>query len=112
VERTTDSTGDAGSVPPQKATATQHRSGHERSFNHFAGIPHGGRTDRRVIDGQETWESRLSLSNHPPRAKPLAEALRRHWSIENSQHWVLDVAFGEDVRRCAGPATFALHTCY
>ncbi len=26
----------------------------------------------------------------------LAEVIRNHWSIENSQHWILDMAFRED----------------
>lgn len=26
----------------------------------------------------------------------IAHAIRSHWSIENSGHWVLDVIFGED----------------
>jgi len=29
----------------------------------------------------------------------LAAAIRKHRSIENTQHWSLDVTFGEDVRR-------------
>ncbi len=56
-------------------------------------------TSRRICQGNETWETRLYVSSHPPRAKSLAHAIRRHWSIENSQHWVLDMCFGEDQRR-------------
>ena len=48
---------------------------------------------------QETWETRWYVSDHAPCAKALAQAIRKHWSIENSQHWVLDIAFGEDSRR-------------
>ena len=49
--------------------------------------------------GAGSWESRLDIISLPPKAKPLAEAIRKHWSIENSQHWVLDIAFDEDSRR-------------
>ena len=56
-------------------------------------------TSCRTQNDIETWETRLYVSSHAPRAKPLAHAIRRHWSIENSQHWILDIAFGEDSRR-------------
>lgn len=53
----------------------------------------------RVIGDRETWETRLYISSHKPKAKPLATAIRKHWGIENSQHWCLDITFGEDARR-------------
>jgi len=67
-------------------------------------------TSQRTINDQETCETRYYISSHAPRAKLLAQAIRRHWSIENSQHWVLDVTFGEDQRRQQdrnGAANFA-----
>jgi len=56
-------------------------------------------TSCRIIGTHETWETRLYISSHKPKAKKLGAAIRQHWGIENAQHWCLDVAFGEDVRR-------------
>ena len=56
-------------------------------------------TAQRRIGERETCETRFYISSHAPRAPLLAEAIRRHWGIENGQHWVLDVTFGEDQRR-------------
>jgi predicted transposase YbfD/YdcC len=58
-------------------------------------------------------ESSFFLSSLPPDAAVLADKIRKHWSIENQLHWVLDVAFGEDaqrVRDARGAQNFALLT--
>jgi predicted transposase YbfD/YdcC len=47
-------------------------------------------------EGKETVEVRYFISSLKPQAKLLAKAFRSHWTIENGQHWVLDVVFQED----------------
>ena len=43
-------------------------------------------------------EVRYYICSYPPNAASLLQASRQHWGIENSLHWVLDMAFDED--RC------------
>ena len=44
-------------------------------------------------------ETRYYISSLPPDASHLNTCIRTHWRIENSLHWVLDVAFNEDQSR-------------
>jgi predicted transposase YbfD/YdcC len=43
-----------------------------------------------------TGDIRYFLSSLKPSVKRLARVVRSHWGIENSLHWVLDIAFNED----------------
>lgn len=53
----------------------------------------------RRIDGVVTRQTRSYLSSLSGNAKELAKAVRSHWGIEHQVHWVLDVAFREDLNR-------------
>jgi predicted transposase YbfD/YdcC len=44
-------------------------------------------------------EIRYFLTSCDDDAAVLAQAIRRHWSVENALHWVLDVTFREDNSR-------------
>ena len=68
------------------------------------------KAERRIGD-ETSQETRYYISSLSGEALAFAEAVRSHWSIENSCHWVLDVAFREDdcrVRKGNGAQNFAI----
>jgi predicted transposase YbfD/YdcC len=62
--------------------------------------------------GHETsYERRYYISSLGPDAKQIGESVQGHWTIENSLHWVLDIAFREDdsrIRKGNAPENFAM----
>jgi predicted transposase YbfD/YdcC len=65
----------------------------------------------RHLPHQVSCETRYFISSLPGQAKQMNAAVRTHWSIENSQHWTLDVAFHEDacrLRKGHGAQNFAI----
>lgn len=65
----------------------------------------------RVIGETQTKQNRFYISSLPSDAKRILETVRKHWSIENELHWVLDVALNEDrsrVRKDQAPENLAV----
>jgi predicted transposase YbfD/YdcC len=65
----------------------------------------------RKIGAQETRQVRFYISSLPSNAERILETARKHWSIENELHWVLDVALNEDhsrVRKDQAPENLAV----
>lgn len=65
---------------------------------------------QRWIGDEKTCEDRFHIASIVG-AKRVLGSVRAHWSIENSLHWTLDLAFNEDrcrVRKDNGPENFAI----
>lgn len=77
----------------------------------WAGLRSVARVEsQRTAGGKTSTECRYFLSSLPADARRTLGAVREHWGIENSLHWVLDMAFGEDgsrVRKDHAPQNLA-----
>ncbi|SDY18277.1 Predicted transposase YbfD/YdcC associated with H repeats [Allochromatium warmingii] len=77
----------------------------------WAGLKAVGRVESiRLIGDHSSTETREFLCSFTELPR-FAAAVRQHWSIENQQHWILDVQFGEDAcrtRRDHSPENLAM----
>jgi len=65
----------------------------------------------REVGGEVVMEQRFCLTSLPGDAMCFAQAVREHWGVENSLHWVLDVSFREDecrIRQGPGAQNLAI----
>lgn len=65
----------------------------------------------REIDGRKECETRYFISSLPADARMLAGAIRSHWAVENSLHWIMDMLFRDDecrIRKDNAPANFTV----
>jgi predicted transposase YbfD/YdcC len=85
---------------------------HLRNAHHFKNLQTvmKVRQERRLAN-QVTIEEHFYISSRTDSAATLLAAKRTHWQIENSLHWVLDIAFCEDharLRKDNGAHNFAI----
>jgi predicted transposase YbfD/YdcC len=65
----------------------------------------------REIGAKIEKETRFYITSLTAPASTVGPAIRNHWSIENSLHWVMDMTFRDDecrVRKNNAPANFAV----
>jgi predicted transposase YbfD/YdcC len=76
----------------------------------WAGLRSIGMVESTRRIGEQTSVEARYFINSVTGVKAFARAVRRHWGIENSEHYILDMAFDEDacrIRRENAPENFA-----
>jgi predicted transposase YbfD/YdcC len=66
-------------------------------------------TASREVKGVTSVHTRYFISSLPADPDLFAKAVRGHWGIENSLHWIMDVVFRDDecrIRKKNGPENF------
>ena len=51
---------------------------------------------KSIVKGEERIDIRYFISSLPLDIKQFSKAVRKHWGIETTCHWSLDVTYGED----------------
>jgi predicted transposase YbfD/YdcC len=71
-----------------------------RGASHWVGLTTMAKVRcRRQVGRKSSVETRYYISSLPNDAERILHAVRSHWGIENSLHWILDVAMHEDDSR-------------
>lgn len=91
--------GDHGRIEVRRAWATEDL-GWLAARRRWPGLRSVLRVDsERTVGDRTARETRFFIASLPPDAATLARIVRTHWAIENSLHWVLDVAMHQDHTR-------------
>jgi predicted transposase YbfD/YdcC len=91
--------GDHGRIEVRRAWATEDLAW-LTDRDHWPGLRTAVLVEaERTVGEVTTREARLFISSLPADAAHLAHVVRSHWAIENSLHWVLDVAMHQDQTR-------------
>jgi predicted transposase YbfD/YdcC len=103
--------GDHGRIEIRRYTTSSNIDWLQGKEN-WAGIKTITKVEReRQTNNKTSTETSYYISSLDQNAEKIARAIRGHWQIENSLHWVLDVTFDEDrcpVRKDNAPANMAI----
>jgi len=85
---------------------------HLQKWTNLTYIVRVTRERTNLANNKTSLEIAYYIGSHPDiKIRSIAESIRGHWSIENSLHWVLDMAFREDeARHRAGNAAANMST--
>lgn len=101
--------GDHGRIETRTTTAI-HEIGWLQERHNWPGLKGVVMVEsRREIGAKVEQEMRFYITSLDASADKLGPAIRAHWAVENSLHWVMDMVFRDDecrVRKDHAPANF------